>query len=225
MLQAPSVSERLDHALEYVASRTPYAGAEVTVVPDDAIPLTWSSNDQEVSFLLRSLQSLGYLHWRATTEREIVVLAAAGYRRLEELGGYSAQNKRVFVAMSFDESLDAIYDDGLRPAITAAGFEPVRVDRGHHGDRIDSKILLEIRKCRALVADATLLRPSVFYEAGLAEGFGKPVFWTCREKMIEDKELPFDTRQFPHTGWKDAEDLRRKLQPLLEYRLSGRART
>jgi hypothetical protein len=224
-LPDPSVTEKLDLALEFLARRTPHPGANIQLDPSASVALTWSKNGEEVQFLLQSLAQLGYLHLYGHAGLGCLTLAASGYRRLEELGGDSTQNRRIFVAMWFDPEVDEIYDHGFAPAITAAGFEPVRIDSRPHGDRIDAKILLEIRKCRALVADATGLRPSVFYEAGLAEGLGKPVFWTCRKDLLDGKALPFDTRQFPHTDWTNADDLKTKLQPILEYRLlTGRRR-
>ncbi|MFZ4580841.1 MAG: hypothetical protein ACOYOB_20860, partial [Myxococcota bacterium] len=51
--------------------------------------------------------------------------------------------------------------------------------------------------------------PGVYYEAGFAQGLGKPVIWTVREDCLRD--VHFDTRQFNHICWTDPLDLRHKL--------------
>ena len=41
--------------------------------------------------------------------------------------------------------------------------------------------------------------------AGYAMGMNIPIIWTCQES--HEKEMSFDTRQFPHIIWKDKDDL------------------
>ena len=53
-------------------------------------------------------------------------------------------------------------------------------------------------------------RGGVYFEAGFALGLSIPVIWTCREDMI--KHVHFDTRQFNHIVWTDADDLFTKLK-------------
>jgi nucleoside 2-deoxyribosyltransferase len=66
---------------------------------------------------------------------------------------------------------------GIQPSIEVdCGFtKAIRVDREHFGDRIDDRIIAEIRRCRFIVADFTGQRGGVYFEAGFALGLGKPV--------------------------------------------------
>jgi len=41
-------------------------------------------------------------------------------------------------------------------------------------------------------------------------GLNIPVIWTCKKE--EEKELSFDTRQYPHTLWETKEDLKEQLR-------------
>lgn len=121
---------------------------------------------------------------------------------------------RIFVAMWFDSTMDAAYSNGIRKAIEEAGFTAIRIDQQHYNWRIDDEILSQLRRSYAVVADFTHgdagARGSVYFEAGYALALNKPVILMCREDQIED--LPFNTRQYNHIGWKDPADLYRLLR-------------
>ena len=53
-------------------------------------------------------------------------------------------------------------------------------------------------------------RGGVYFEAGFAFGLNIPVIYLCREKEID--KIHFDTRQYHHITWSDAEELRRDLK-------------
>ena len=115
--------------------------------------------------------------------------------------------------MWFDGVMDGVYEEGVEPAIGAAGYKPMRIDRKQDVIKIDDEIIAEIRRSRFLIADFTHgkhgARGGVYFEAGFALGLGIPVIYTCREDAIDS--IHFDTRQYHHTAWKDPADLRDKL--------------
>ncbi len=118
-------------------------------------------------------------------------------------------NPKAFVAMWFSDKLTGVFENGIKPAIEGPGFQAVRVDALHHNDKIDDRIIAEIRESRFLVADFTGQRGGVYFEAGYAMGLGLPVIWLCREDDIGT--VHFDTRQYNHIVWKESDDLREKL--------------
>jgi hypothetical protein len=91
------------------------------------------------------------------------------------------------------------YDLGFAPAIQAAGYRPLRLDRHEHVNRIDDEIIGQIRKSRFIVADFTGHRGGVYFEAGFALGLNLPVIWTCRKDDVT--QLHFDIRQFNCLEW------------------------
>ncbi|MBI2418300.1 MAG: hypothetical protein HYV28_10455, partial [Ignavibacteriales bacterium] len=126
--------------------------------------------------------------------------------------GHSAQ---VFVAMWFDENRRVYYEQGIKPAIEdSTNFKCIRVDTVQHNNKICDQIIAEIRKSKFMVADFTGDRSGVYYEAGFAQGLGIPVIWVVDETDV--KNLHFDTRQYNHITYKDAEDLRLKLRARIE---------
>jgi nucleoside 2-deoxyribosyltransferase len=116
--------------------------------------------------------------------------------------------------MWFDEQLKDAYENGLKSAIEDAGYDPIRVDMAQFNERIDDRIIAEIRRSRFLVADVTGRRPAVYFEAGFAMGLGLPIIFTCRKGHLD--ECSFDTRQYPHIEWESPDDLREKLKNRIE---------
>src|SRR5439155_2976868 len=98
-------------------------------------------------------------------------LTVAGWNAVAPIVGGVAGT--CFVAMSFDRSLDPAFTDGIVPAIEVdCGFRVIRVDRVPHNESITDLIIAGIRSAEFVVADFTLQRQGVYYEAGFAQGLG-----------------------------------------------------
>lgn len=112
--------------------------------------------------------------------------------------------------MSFDPSLDQAYDAGIKPAVQEdCAMKVVRVDRVEHNGVVTDLILASIRSAQLTVADVTLQRQGVYFEAGFALGLGRTVIWTCRKDELP--KVHFDTRQYSHIVWETPAELREKL--------------
>ncbi|MBN1654253.1 MAG: hypothetical protein JXA30_10825 [Deltaproteobacteria bacterium] len=146
-------------------------------------------------------------------------LSLKGWERFDTLRSGS-RGDRAFVAMWFDQSMNEAYKSGIEPALVSCGYQPpFRVDDPLHDksrkdreykNRIDDRILAEIRRARFVVADASGARPSVYYEAGFADGLGIPVIWCCRKD--DERKIAFDTRQNAHILWESPNDLKEQLE-------------
>lgn len=143
-----------------------------------------------------------------------IKLRPLGLAKLAEISSKGTGSDQAFVAMWFDESMADSYENGIVPAIKAAGYKPIRIDQVEHINKIDDEIISEIRRSRFLVADFTQgasgARGGVYYEAGFAAGLNIPVIFLCRQDAID--HVHFDTRQFNHILWNTPEDLREKLE-------------
>lgn len=150
---------------------------------------------------------------------------------------------RCFVAIrSGDAQTDAAYDRGINPTIRRLGLAPRRVDRLLHNERIDQKILKELNACHVVVADLSFARPSVYWEAGLAEGQKVPVIYTCRKDHFKPRpgdefgnyKVHFDLQTKNIIRWTTPKDrrfrkelgkrLRYVLRPILQERAKADAR-
>lgn len=170
--------------------------------------LEWS----EVSFLLKMLRDDGLVELSDREVQPDIMVTPRGFSRADAVSERT-QSDQAFVAMWFDRSMDDAFANGFEPGIRMSGFRPLRIDGKEHVNKIDDEIIAEIRKSKFVVADFTSAvaqpRGGVYFEAGFAMGLGIPVIWTCREDVIAD--VHFDTRQFNHIVWRDADELRTRL--------------
>jgi hypothetical protein len=215
---------RLERLLTEIGARSRYLGDEVLVPLDDGgifAAAASALNGSELDFMLNALKADDLV----TRVGVGVRVTPVGYSLLADLRGKQGEADRVFVAMWFDPSLDQPFLEGFYPAIKEAGYEPLRIDKKDHNNKIDDEIVAEIRRSRFMVADFTCapqkVRGGVYFEAGFAQGLGLPVIWTCREDSIAD--LHFDTRQYNHIVWKQAADLKAALQQRIIATLGQRA--
>ena len=147
-------------------------------------------------------------------------ISVEGHARLAQVEQVDSESSKAFVAMWFDESTNEPWQKAIRTGIEDAGYEPVRIDRKEHVNKIDDEIIAELRRARFVVADFTHgadgVRGGVYYEAGFAHGRGIPVVFCCRSDVIE--KIHFDTRQYNHITWdpQNLDDFRRRLRTRIE---------
>jgi len=125
--------------------------------------------------------------------------------------------------MSFDDDMQPLFTDAIKPALEATGYQPFRVDNRPHNEKIDDRIVAEIRQSGLLVADFTRQKNGVYWEAGFAQGLGIPVIRTCHLDDLKANKLHFDTRQYLHVDWTTEAELRQKLELHIRATIPGRA--
>ena len=131
-------------------------------------------------------------------------LTIAGWRLLGELRRGAVSNRIAFMAMPFGiADLDGIYREHFCAAVAATGFQLKRLDEGQPAGLIDDRLRVEIRQSRFLISDLTHRNPGAYWEAGFAEGLGKPVIYTCRKDVFDDKTMAphFDTNHHLTVVW------------------------
>jgi hypothetical protein len=192
--------------LRLFCDRSLTVGASV-VLDDDDFVLLDAANGLEMNYLVDSLVDQQVLQARGPSGGHVVT--PKGWERLSptDPGGVPGT---CFVAMSFDPSLDGLYERGIKPAVEACGLTVINVGNVQYNGVVTDLIHAEIRRAQVIVADVTGQRQNVYFEAGLAIGLGRTVIWSCHEDEIHD--VHFDTRQYSHVEWKDAADLRVKLE-------------
>jgi hypothetical protein len=202
-----TVHQKVEKLLIVVERRTKWPGEYVTFKWNSDYPLIDAVTQEQAAYFIDHALKRGYLEH---TDYGHLRLTVEGWEYIDPASAGAGIKGRVFVAMSFDPSLDAVYENGIRPAIeTDCHMNAVRIDKVHHNEKICDRILAEIRRCQFVVADFTQQRAGVYFEAGFAMGLGREVIRTCREDDFDN--LHFDTRQYPHIKWSSPEDLRNAL--------------
>ncbi len=210
--------EKMMILLKNLERMSKYPGDKAEIVPRCDIPLAWANSTNELMYYLQALSDRGLILLLAEAKisdsfTPTVAITADGWDYLEESEKRLEEKTQVFVAMSFSKTLNSIWKKAIEPAINEAGFRAYRVDAEPHIDRIDAKIITEIRNSRFLVADVTEQKRGVYFEAGYALGMNLPVIWTVREDDLE--KVHFDTRQYNHIVWESEEELRDKLYDVI----------
>lgn len=223
-----SYSARVERLLVRVAERAKYPGVQTERIPVDewAAPLFMPLGACAGLLQLLQKQELLAMSSPDVTGTSINLLPK-GWERVDEAQRKASNGRAAFVAMWFDPSHRTAFDDGIAPALRYCGYEgEFRVDdpehERHYGkddyhEKIDDRIMAEIRRASLVVADITEGRRAVYFEAGFALGLGIPVIWTGQEKTFE-KDTCFDTRQFGHIQWDTPKDLQDKLIKRIEAR-------
>lgn len=214
-LQTPSVAERADKLLAAFEKSFSTIGQTTTLQFERPeiqpwIAASWSIDAGELSYLTAT-----YLHREAgflagvvhATGTQIKLLqhtyiTPKGYAHLQELKFKGTDAAIGFCAMWFRNELTDLWMNAIEPAIRDAGYEPKRIDRIQHNNKIDDEIVATIRRSRFVIADFTGSRGGVYFEAGFALGLNIPVIWTTRTGRLH--RVHFDTRQYNFIEWDGA---------------------
>jgi hypothetical protein len=202
-------AEKLDNMLQLLGERTPDLGANSSCDFRRDYPLLVLSNpNSEVGFPADELQKRGYIEKITGGALRVTM---KGWERLEEIRRRGRDSTRCFVAMWFDPSMNEIYNKAIEPAIRAAGYAALRIDKTEHTNRIDDEIIGQIKRSRFMVADFTGQRHGVYFEAGMMLGIGRNVIWMCRKDELTASQLHFDVRQFNFIDYESATDAKERL--------------
>ena len=191
-----SITWRLQQreVLDLLRKRSQFFGEWVSFHPTKDWPLIMARGKEEGWNLVNALAKKGFVEKEAGGE--IWRLTEAGWDVVDPIGGGEAGT--VFIAMSFDKTLEDVFDNGILPAVKQCGLRPVRTDREVFSDKICDRILLELRRAELVVADFTLNNCGVYFEAGYARALGRTVISTCRQDCLG--QVHFDTQPVSASG-------------------------
>ena len=207
----PSLSEQRDNLLRWFADHVEI-GRAVSFGYEGLGARVGSASPGAFQLLLESIMAAELLRGKIGADAGgEFKLAHRGLERLEQLARATPSGYNAFMAMQFnDKMLDQIVSDHFRPAVKDTGFELYRLDDRPEAGLIDARLRNEIRNCRFLIADLSHANAGSYWEAGYAEGLGKPVIYTCEKSVFEGKSAlaakpHFDTNHHLTIVW-DADD-------------------
>ena len=251
-------AEKTDKILIYLAQRGNYDGECIKLSKKEATLLFFMHNDPcfsndwnfefkyYLNFFVKNgyfdgfegIDLLDYIDIIDDTKYPIdITLSPKALERVYELQKIQANNKKVFVAMSFHESADGIRN-AIKAGIKIAGYSAELMDEIVHNHQIVPEMLRLITESRFLIMDITQPNLGAYYESGYAQGLGKEVIITCREDIFNQKEFlceensgenkkcwhkevstkpHFDIAQKQILVWKDFDDLTHKLSEWIKY--------
>lgn len=214
MLDEPElpVQQKLDLLMRFLERLTEHPGQRIEFDNVHDYSIACAKNLGEIMFYFDGLADRKLIERHAPftgSSKPRATITVAGWNELKRLENLGDQSSSVFIAMAFSPTRDQ-FERAISEAIKEAGYVPVRVDQVEHINKIDDEIIARIRAAKFLVADFTMQRNGVYFEAGFMLGLGRPVIWLCDKAELS--LVHFDTRQYNMIDYEGAEDLRRRLQ-------------
>jgi hypothetical protein len=218
----PSPAEATDNLLLWFAEQADgRAGSKVNCnLTDESLPgIVGVANSDDIEWAMRNLSDLGLIRSRffekGVLVSDAVTLTGKGWNRVEELRRASEASNYAFLARRFtNHNLDTLVDKCLIQAVKETGYELHMVSQ--RAGLIDAIMEHEIRRCRFVIADLSDDNAGAYWEAGFAQGLGKPVFYLCCEKEpddpTKDKKTHFDTNHRRTVRWNPDPRRSRRLQ-------------
>lgn len=208
--------DKLSLLLRFLAQNTLHPGQTIVFDVANDYSVVCAQNAREVSFYIQTLREQRLIQYDGTSVNpsgDNVMITAAGWTELSHLDHAGIDSHSGFIAMAFSPDRDPA-EKAISAAIRATGYLPVRVDKIEHVNKIDDEIIARIRASKFLVADFSLQRNGVYFEAGFMLGLGRPVIWLCEKSDLAN--VHFDTRQYNTLTYADSVDLQTGLQRRIE---------
>ena len=108
-----------------------------------------------------------------------------------------------FIAMQFDDSeLESFVENIVKPAVKEGiGYDLVDMRDVARAGVIDDIMRVQIRDSAFVIADLTHDNHGAYWEAGYAEGLGKPVVYICERTKFDKDRSHFDTNHCTTVLW------------------------
>lgn len=221
----PDPATQLDLLILYLGHNQHSSGATVDLPRDCLRAKIGATCIGDEIFIVEEGVKRGLLDRRASQEFPYMLrLTLPGWQRFHEIQRGAVTSRTAFMAMPFgNEEITQMVDNVFRPAVAQTGFSLRRVDDAPKAGLIDDRIRVDIRLSRFLIADLTCENRGAYWEAGYAEGLGKPVIYTCNKYYFEQASTHFDTNHQKTVCWdaanpKDAaEELKATIRNTLPF--------
>lgn len=216
--------EKINSLLCYLHSLQEYEGAQIIwpggVDREDLAKKLYFKNYKELLFYLFTLLEKGLIFGSDASTNEGpdligIRLTYEGLAKVIDISESGAQSNRCLIAMSFSDTQKETRN-AIRLAVKNCEYESILIDEQHIDSdvTINDALIAEIKKSKFVVADFTMHKHGVYFEAGFALGLRKPVIYLCQKKDF--KKTHFDTNHYPHIIYESLDELTYKLQTKIE---------
>jgi hypothetical protein len=205
----PTPAEAGDNLLRWIAEQTqgrPGIFVDVLHASPDVLGFVGVIGAEDISWLVTYLRlEKGFIYsdvdMSPVVVSNLVQLTGKGWDRINELQMAHVASTYAFFARKFDNSdLDRAVELCIRQAVKDTGYDLRTVTQ--RAGLIDAIIEDEIRRCRFLIADLSDDNAGAYWEAGFAEGLGKPVVYLCKAKDgAAEKKTHFDADHRHTVRW------------------------
>ena len=205
----PTPAAQADNLLRWIGGNVPGPGEFTEIIANLWCAKIGARSAKGVQYILKGLKQKDFIQGDIPTPslgdgtiRSSVTPTFEGWARIEELQRGAATGNMAFMAMQYgEEALDKFVQDHFAPAVAETGFHLQRLDDVPKAGLIDDRLRVEIQSCQFLIADLSHANNGAYWEAGYAEGLGKPVIYTCEQSVFNKQRTHFDTNHHLTVMW------------------------
>lgn len=224
----PTAPEQCDNFILWLGNKLDFAGATIPIRPETCRAILGAVNKYAFNQVIQHLKKQNLIEFESEQNAN-GTLTVEGWDYYRKLCQNNPQSRTAFMAMQFDnQDLDQLVKDVFKPAVAKTGFELFSLndkDKQRAG-LIDDRLRVEIRNARFLITDLTDDNSGAYWEAGFAEGLGKPVIYICEKAKFEKEKTHFDTNHHLTVKWdkNSPQDAAEELKATIRATLPGEAR-
>lgn len=203
----PRPREQADLLIRWIAENVAGPGKTISIEPSTHMSIVGAKSPEGLELILHHLFEIGLLTGHPSKDvairgKALATLSFDGWDYYEKLLQGGAGYRKAFMAMKFgDPVLDRVLESVFKPSAKQAGFDLYRLDDQPRAGLIDDRLRVEIQASDFLIADLTHDNLGAYWEAGYAEGLGKPVIYTCEKHKFEEQKTHFDTNHHLTIIW------------------------
>lgn len=206
--QLPLPTQQVRNLISHIGTRSRETGASVVIRSND-YTVIGTAGSKAMFALLDEIGRRGLVRASTTIDEAEVQLTLTGWEAWEGLASTSSRADYGVIVMPFgNPTLTAFVDNAVRPAAAEVGYKLHRIDDPviAKAGVIDNIMRQTIRDAAFVVADLTHGNNGAYWEAGFAEGLGKPVIYLCEAATWSTTKTHFDTNHCTTVIW-DLADL------------------
>ena len=225
----PIPSQQANNIIKYIGDEVSSTGVPIGNVPVSFFANVGAPNPDFAFSIANELIKRGLLTGHtsqpmgATGLLINVSLSLTGWQSYEAEKSGRIRGNYGFIAMKFnDASLEALLKDTIKPAIAEINFNLVDLRDVAQPGVIDNILREQIRDSAFVLVDLTHDNSGAYWEAGFAEGLGKPVLYLCEQEKFDERKTHFDTNHCTTVTWggsKSEVDFRKELLATLRNSL------
>lgn len=207
-LPLPAPSQQAVNAIRYIGDRVTEDGVPIEFLQPEFSAHIGSPSREFACNLVVELRDHGLTTGMFLTDIngpshiQDLSLTLAGWDRYEAEQRGRISGNYGFIALKFgDPILDPIIRDFVKPALAEIGYEAVDLRDVSKAGIIDNLLRVQIRDAAFVLVDLTHENAGAYWEAGYAEGLGKPVLYICERTKFDEKKTHFDTNHCTTLLW------------------------
>lgn len=210
-IKLPDPFARRMNFIRYVGDNTQQDDTEISRVSWRVVaPIIGALNEDDVNSIFKDCSDEGWvtsLYGADATPRPSIVLglslSLSGWQKYHALLKKTDDGMTAVIAMKFgDRELDSLVNHHIKPIVQEqTKYKISRVSDDPQAGLIDNRMIMMLRDAPFIIADLTHGNHGAYWEAGFAEGLGKPVIYICREPEPGAVPLHFDTNHRQTAFW------------------------